>query len=455
MPVIVQIIIFTLLGATILFILYAIIKSTSGSKKIDNLKKFIKAGKYPQAQKLGKQIIAKNAKDYVAHYYLGKAYISDNKTELGYMEYILVNENAIFNGDIPELSFRKDMAMLHKKFNHPEEALKEYLLLTKLEPANSDNYYNIGKIYEDKSRTEQALKFYQKAVATNRKHIKAHASLGYMLFRSKQYTEAKKEIDTAIALSPNTYSNYYYLGKILKENQDYNGALNAFEKAERDSEFRQKSLIERGACYMAGNSYDNAVIELETAVKANKNESSDDTLYARYFLAQCYEKMRLLDKAIYQWEQITAVTANFRDVAEKLNQYKGLQANDNMKEYLTCSAERFGEICKKIVMNSMKLYITNFQITKFGCMFLATEGKNENWGVRAATYLIQFYRESEPITDTVVRKVVDVVQKQGYTKAYICSSGGFTRTAASFTEARPVELYDKASLEGFLEKAEI
>ena len=55
------------------------------------------------------------------------------------MEYMLVNQNAIFNGDIPELSFRKDMAVLHKKFNHPEEALKEYLLLTKLEPANSDN----------------------------------------------------------------------------------------------------------------------------------------------------------------------------------------------------------------------------------------------------------------------------------------------------------------------------
>ena len=37
---------------------------------------------------------------------------------------------------------------------------------------------------------------------------------------SEQYAEAKKEIDTAIKLSPETYSSYYYLGKILKDAKD-------------------------------------------------------------------------------------------------------------------------------------------------------------------------------------------------------------------------------------------
>ena len=38
-----------------------------------------------------------------------------------------------------------------------------------------------------------------------------------MLFKGKQYGEARKEIDYAIRLSPETFSSYYYLGKILKE----------------------------------------------------------------------------------------------------------------------------------------------------------------------------------------------------------------------------------------------
>ena len=47
----------------------------------------------------------------------------------------------------------------------------------------------------------------------------------------KQYQEAKREIDLSLSISPETYSSYYYLGKILKENKDYGAAIKAFEKA--------------------------------------------------------------------------------------------------------------------------------------------------------------------------------------------------------------------------------
>src|SRR5574344_155186 len=450
-----QIIIFCVLGALIVFILVFIIKSLAAPKKIEGMQKLLKQGKPLAAERLAKSIIAKDPRDYVAHYWLGEAYLADNKTELGFMEFKLVNQNALFDGTIPELPFRKKIAALYLKFNQPNEALKEYLLLSKMEPHNADNDFNVGKIYEAQGRADLALGFYQKAITVDKRHTQAHAALGYLLYRSKQYTEAKKEIDLAISLNPETYSNYYFLGKILKENKDYSSALGAFEKAERDPEYRQRALIERGSCYMAGSSTDNAIAEFEHAVKCSKDNASQETLYARYFLAACYEKSRQIHKAIEQWEKISSVNHSFRDVGSKLSEYRDLQSNDSMKEYLTSASDRFVEICKKTAA-SMGFTCTSSESTKYGCTMLATEAKSDNWmNVRQQVFDIEFYRDTEPLEDDVIRKLADKVKNQNYGKAYVCASGGFTHAATAFAENRPIELIDKEKLENMLARAGI
>jgi tetratricopeptide (TPR) repeat protein len=451
-----QIIIYCILGAFIVCVLIFVIKSVATPKRIEGIQKLLKQGKPAAAQKLAKSMIAKNPRDYVAHYWLGESYYADGKIELAFMEFKLVNQNAIFNGDIPELIFRKKIAGLYLKFNQQPEALKEYLLLSKMEPHNADNDYNVGKIYEAQGRADLALGFYQKAVSVNKGHSQAHAAMGYLLFRSKQYGEAKKEIDYAIQLSPETYSNYYFQGKILKDNQDYSAALSAFERGERDPEYRQRCLIERGACYMAGNSVDNAIGEFEHAVKCSKDEESQETLYSRYFLASCYEKTRQIDKAISQWEKIAMINHNFRDVNAKLSEYRDLQSNDSMKEYLTSASDKFIEICKKAANKGFSLQATSVEPTKYGCTMLATEVKTDNWmTVRQQAYLVEFYRDSEPIEDDVIRRIADKVKKQNYAKAIVCASGGFTRSATSFAENRPVELVEKERLENILAQAGI
>ena len=57
-------------------------KSIISPKKLDAIPKLLKQGKYPQAIKISKQIIAKDSKNYLAHYYLGKAYIKDNSKNI-------------------------------------------------------------------------------------------------------------------------------------------------------------------------------------------------------------------------------------------------------------------------------------------------------------------------------------------------------------------------------------
>ncbi len=450
----VQIIIIAVSAVGVGFLAYFVIKSTVVPKRIEGINKFIKQGKTSSAVKLAKSIIAKNPRDYHAHYFLGKAYQADNKPELALMEFKIVNQNAIFDEELPEVEFRRQISQLYLKFNQPEEALKEFLLLTKLEPRNAENFYNAGKLFEQRGRSDQARGFYQQAINLNKRFVKAHAALGLMLYRAKLYTEAKKAFDTALGINSDMFSIYYYLGKILKENKDYPGAVNAFEKALRDPEYKQRALLERGSCFMAVDNIDKAFVEFDRAVKASKNDSSAETLYSRYFLAACYEKLRKIDAAITQWEKIYAKNHNFLDTAAKLAEYSDLQTNDHMKEYLTCSADMFIELCKKAALAGFNLTVQKAEPAKYGCKMIATEAKNDNWmNVRQQLYYLLFYREPEPIEDSAVRQIVEEAKKQNYTKAIIFTSSGFTRPAMVFAENRPVELVGKEKLEAILTKA--
>ena len=449
-----SIILIFVLAAAVFLLLFFVVKSVVSPKKIETLQKLIKQGKISSAIKNAKAIIQKDPQNYLAHYYLGKAYLKDNKSELALMELKYVDQHAVFDANLSELEFRQEIAPLYTKFNQPDEALKQYLLLTKLNPRDAENFYNVARIYETKGKSDAALGFYDKTIKLNKRHVKAHAAMGLLLFRAKQFQEAKKEIDLAISLSPETFSSYYYLGKILKENKDFPGAVKAFEKAQRDSEFRQKALIECGTCYMAGNSIDNAINCFERAISSVKDSEKQETIYARYFLASCYEKTRKIEKAIEQWELIYAKNHSFRDVAAKLSEYKDLQANDSLKEYLTSSEENFLQICKNACIAGIKLEPQQITMQKWGCQILATEAKDADWrSIRKQAFLIKFFRETDPLEDFIVRKTLDEIKSQNCSKAFICSSSGFTRSAIAAAENRPCELVNKESLEKLLDKA--
>ena len=433
-----------------------VVKSLAAPKKIDSINKLIKQQKYSAAQKAAKALIAKDPRDYHAHYYLGKAYLADRKNELALMEYKTVANNALFDAQLPEVAFRRELSGLYLKFNQLEDALKEFLLLTKLEPTNAENFYQCGRIYAQQNNAESALGFLQKAIKFNKKHVKAWSEMGMILFRSKQFAEAKKAIEFALKLSPETFSTYYYLGKIQKESKEYPAAVKSFEKACRDPEFKQRALLERGSCYMLANAIDNAQLEFEKAIKAGKDEKAQETLYARYFLASCYEKNRKIDKAIEQWQIISKINRNFRDVPSKLSEYKDLQSNDSLKEFLTSSNAEFVEICKKAALAGFNMSAQTAGETKWGCQIIATEAKKDDWmNMRKQLFLLNFYRVTDPIEDAEIRRTLDFAKSKNCAKAYACTSSEFTTSAVRFAENRPIELVGKEKLEAILAKAGI
>ena len=447
----VSIIFIAVLGTAVAFLAVFVIRAILVPQHIEGVQKLLKQNKIQAAIKLGKSLTNKNPHDVEAHYFLGKAFLADKKDELTLAEFKFVNQHAIFEQTIiVESEFRAEMAKLYLKFNQPEEALKEYILLIKMMPREAENYFQAGKLMESRQKTDQAFSFYQQAVHLDPQHYKAHVAIGKFFFRAKQNAEALREFNTAIAIKPDDFSLYYHLGRIYKETKEYATAISTFEKALRDPEFKQRAYIERGSCFIAAQNIDRAIEEFDNAVKSSRNERSNETVFARYCLADCYEKNRKISQALVQWNAITQVSSGYKNVMEKLTEYQDLQSNDSMKEYLTSSPEDFSSIAQSIVKKIFGLSPKGVEKTKYGCKVTATEA---NKNVRQSLSIFYFFREPDPIDENVVRELEEEIKEQKAKKGVAYSSTGFTRQASTFSEGRLLELCDRAKLSAALAKA--
>ena len=131
-----------------------------------------------------------------------------------------------------------------------------------------------------------------------------------------------------------------------------------------------------------------------------------------------------------------------------------MQANDNLKDYLTCSDTEFTELCKNIALKALGLAAQQIESKKNGCQMIASEAREGDWrNMRKQMIMLRFFRDPEPVEDTDVREVLDKSKAANCTKAYIMTSSEFARAAVQFAENRPVELVTKTKLEEFLAKA--
>lgn len=443
------IIVIVFLGIGIGITTFFIVKNLVAPKKIARVEQLLKQNKPAAAIKTAKQLLAKDQRDPEVHYLLGRAYFQDNKPELALMELKTVNEIGVFGKGVPEVPFRRQIAELFRRYNQPEEALKEYLLLLQKDPNTADNYFQAGRLFEERNKGAKAVNYYRKAISLQPRHGMAHLRLGLILYRAKKYADAKQYLEKALRFESDHYEAYYYVGRIQKESKDFVGALKSFEWATKAPDFKIKSLIERGTCYMEMNNNDRAISELERAIGQIKNPADGDALWAHYFLAAAYERTRKIERAIEQWEEIYRHKPGFQDIAQKLSQYQELRQDDVVKDFLTSSQSDFRGLCEQAT-TAMGLSMQSITDEKDGASIVAVEAKT-NWrNTKAMPHLVRFVRVAELIDEATVRETYEEMRKQNITRAILVASSNFSRMAIDYAESRPIELYNKDKLQTLL-----
>ncbi len=101
-----------------------------------------------------------------------------------------------------------------------DEANVEVYLKKALEkdPKYYKAYYNLGNIYFNKGKIDEALDYYRKAARYNSKNSYIYTNIGCCYLAKKNLGMARINFNKAVSLNPHNPNNYYNLAYIYKEN---------------------------------------------------------------------------------------------------------------------------------------------------------------------------------------------------------------------------------------------
>ncbi len=450
---IIQVFLSVLLFGGISIALFFLLRGLFSPKKMSQLRSMIKSGNYKQAVNVAKDILNRDKENIEAHYYLGDAYYNQGKNELSLIEYKRAEQRGVYD-KIDEKILRTRLGELYAYKGDLEEALKEYVLLTKKFSSEAVNYFRAGELFERKNFYQQAVKYYHDAVKIDKNYTPAIINLGVLLYKSKNNLEARKFIEAAINREPSNAKAYFYLGMLDKQDNNFKGALKNLEKAMRDKEFKLRSLMERGIILMSQGKYEDASVELDRALR-NSPAEDNVKLNIRYVLASCYELRRNITEAIQLWEEIYAIKPNFKDVADKLSNYQDLRVDDRMKDFLTATDVDFVDICKGIIekmgLNILEQDILSKDSIEFFCLEPDTKWRN----MRKRPKIIHITRRNDPVDEAVIRNLNEKMREKNIIRGVVITSSGYSKAAAAFAKERPIELVDKNGLQDILKQVTI
>jgi tetratricopeptide (TPR) repeat protein len=446
--------VFALIGVIGLILIIVFLRRFIHLGKIEKIEKMIEAKQYSKAIPILKNMIAKNDENILAHYYLGLSYYNLKNYEWSMPEFKKVIRNPKLGKEVDELEVREKLAKIYLNYNQLEEAQKEFLFMTQLDPKNYKNYFEIARILHKQGYLDAAFSYYQKTVERNPKFGEAFYYMGLIAYDKKRYNDSLSLFNDAIKYDPSLNKAHYYIGMIYYANKHYEKALSEFAYSERDSEMRQKTVLQKGKVYIEMGQLDRATHLLEGHLKTVSTESSV-TLAMRYNLANVYEAKRNLIGAIEQWEKIVKIKPSYLDVQDKLAEYEDLRMDDRVKDLMVASRESFQIICRNVVETLGYQIIKEELLHDERMEFLAVEPGSKWRNTRKIRVYIILMRRSNKVDDKEIAYMIDNMKVNNTMKAICACISGFTEGAKQYSESRPIDLWDKEKFSKILEKAEV
>ncbi len=431
------------------FLLYAF-KAYFAPKKLEELESMIRRGHFAPAIRKLNLAIAEDDRDPYANFLLGEAYRLQKKYSGAVTTYKRILRIGRFNSKVREEAVRSKLAYIYLKLRSFDDAKKEFLILTKLEPTNAENYYQVGILFENGKMREKAISYFRQATKIDPTHEGALLHDGIITYQHGNLVDAKRALSQAVKLNTELHEGHYYLGLCLKSQKDYEWALKEFAMALHEPKIKAKAYLARGLTYFDREEFSKAIQELEYGL-GDAQKGSSIELNLRYFIGAAAERMRDLHTAIRNWEMIHDVNPKYKDVADKLKFYEDFRTEDTIKDFMIATPVQFEEICKKLIemigLNILNLTIANDAEVHI----MATESEAKWRNTKMSNRLVYIIRITEPVTEKKLREVHENMRKMNATKGICMATSSFTSQAELFSQSRPIELVDKTKLISYLQ----
>ncbi len=443
---------FTLIATVVLLFFlgigaYYLYSSFSGPRKVEEIEILIKKGQIPAAVFELEKILEKDDRNFRARFLLGQCKNQSGDFGAAIMEYRQVMKIARWTPEISEVIVRRALAESLLEAGKINEAKNEYLVLSQQDSRNFNNFYQLGKLFQQGNVLDKAVGFLKKATELNPRHADSFAMLGQCLYHMKAYQDAKAALVQATQISPDLQTANYFLGLTLRYLGDHEWALKVLEKAEKDDDLRPRAFLARGMVLIDMENYTRAITELDRGAKFAK-PMTEIWFNMRYLLASAAEKNKDMRVAIENWEQIDALKPGFRDVREKLKQYGDFRIDDSIKDFMIANNNQFETTCRKM-LESMGYTVSTVTLKNETTIHaIGLDEESRRTGKNRTQFLIS--RDMEILGENRVREFQESMRSNNASRGIIMTTGEISATALDFASSRPIDLLDTPKLVQYL-----
>jgi tetratricopeptide (TPR) repeat protein len=230
---------------------------------------YLKQQKYPQAVDTLKLLVARNPKEALGHYYLGRTYEQMGKLDLAEAEYtkVLESDPSMSNGSVELLR-----VLLRQKKTAKAEALCERML--KKDPSNALARKVLGHLKLGESKLDEALKHLDVLKDLEADPSDTRFKVALIQMEKQNFNEAERELNLVIANNPKHSEARYYLATIYAGSGKYKEAIEELDEIEPDSPIYVKSRTFAALILRQQKNLDDARAAVEDALAVepeNKN----------------------------------------------------------------------------------------------------------------------------------------------------------------------------------------
>ncbi|MCA2693040.1 MAG: tetratricopeptide repeat protein [Microcystis sp. M144S2] len=255
--------------------------------------------KYPEAERIWRQIIQLDPNSAVAFSNLCAALFRQNKLDEAP---IFCQKALALDPKLPETYNNLGNVLSDQK--KLKEAEEMYRRAIALDDQFVYAYYNLGNLLYDQKKLTEAEEMYRRAIALDDQFVYAYYNLGNLLYDQKKLTEAEEMYRRALALDDKYVFAYYNLGIVLRA---------------------QKKLTEAEEMYRRALALDDKYVpaynNLGNVLRAQKKLKEAEEMYRR--------ALALDDKFVYAYNNLGLVLRAQNKLTEAEEMYRRALALDD------------------------------------------------------------------------------------------------------------------------------
>lgn len=434
----------------IIFTVYVLFFKENIQERINKAISLYKTGNIDVALNILKDIASKHKDIPRVHWYLTDIYYQKKIYEIAEQECQKILALKKFTDEFREADVRRKLAQIYWDDKKLDEAYKELILVSQIEPERADVYLDLGKLSIERKVYRDAIMYIEKYIKINPTNALAYFLLGEAYFYLQIYEPAEINLMKALEIDNKLNKAHFYLGMIYSNKKSYDMALKEFEYPQQDKIARFYTAFEKGRIYQEKGIYESAINEFKKALEIGVQEKNEE-YDIKYAMAECYIKLGKIDDAIKYWEEIYRVNPQYRDVKDKLSMYKELKETDLFNKFLNATDEEFIKIGQAIV-ESMNFDVIEHDLRKDGILDIVAFDKNKKTG---ENYLIEIIRFESEVGELILREMNSKMQDLQIYRGICITTSSFTDAAVAYTKNRAIELIDKNELNKILSRIKI